>query len=74
MKHKDNGEDILDCEGDTVNYDSMGHGKVAVVRYKKACCNYYDTWCLEPKQELLLLEHIEYAVAYGTVNKSEYQI
>lgn len=49
MKHKDIGEDILDCEGETVNDNGMGHGKVEAVGYKKTCCNYYETKCLKPE-------------------------
>lgn len=74
MHYKDNRKSILNRQGEAENDNGMVNGKVVEIRYKETQCHNHDTRHFEPKYEFLLLEHIEYAVAYRAIHEPENQI
>lgn len=74
MKDDNDRDDILCREGETVNEDCAVGGEIVDVGYKQAQCHNRDTRHLQPEHKLLLLEHIEYAVAYRAIDEPEDKI
>lgn len=64
----------MDRKGKAVNDNGTGNGEVTEIGYEETRRHDRDTRHFEPQHESLPLEHIEYAIAYRTIDEPEYQI